>query len=79
MALKLLEPIDVSLQFDDGETLQLDGLYTVSRDGLNELDDAQLVGLFRKGYLQAALCISLSMSQVGALAHRRNQLLTSAA
>ena len=76
IGLKLIEPIDVSLQFDDGEKLQLNGLYTVSRDGLNELGDAQLVGLFRKGYLQAALCITLSLNQVGALAHRRNQLLT---
>jgi hypothetical protein len=55
--------------------LRLDGLYTVSRDGLNELDDAQLAALFRKGYLQAALCATFSLNQVGVLAHRRNQRL----
>ena len=34
LALKLIEPIDISLAFDDGQKIQLDGLYTVSRDAL---------------------------------------------
>jgi hypothetical protein len=76
LALKLIEPIDIKLSFDDGESLRLDGLYTVSRDGLNELDDGQIAALFRKGYLQAGFCMALSLNQVGALAHRRNQRLS---
>lgn len=72
LELKLIEPIDIRLRFDDGEKLQLDGLYTVSRDGLRELDDAQVLALFRKGYLQAAHCMTLSLNQIGLLARRRN-------
>jgi len=76
--LKLLEPVDVSLAFDDGQKLQLDGLYTISREALAELDDGDVVALFRKGYLQAALNVAFSMNQVAVLARRRNARLTSA-
>lgn len=75
--LKLVEPVDIALRFDDGQKLSLQGLYTVSRDRLDDLDDAQIVSLFRKGYLQLALCVSFSLGQVPVLARRRNQLLAS--
>jgi hypothetical protein len=76
LRLKLVEPVDISLQFDDGQSLTLDGLYTVSRDGLNDLDDSAILALFRSGYLQAALCMTFSLNQVAILAQRRNERLT---
>jgi len=76
LRLKLIEPIDISLQFDDGENVTLDGLYTVSRDGLNDLNDSDTVALFRSGYLQAALCMTFSLNQIPVLAQRRNERLT---
>ncbi|GAA0329837.1 SapC family protein [Sphingomonas oligophenolica] len=76
LRLKLIEPIDISLQFDDGERLSLDGLYTVSRDNLNDLDDSDILALFRSGYLQAALCMTFSLNQIAILAQRRNERLT---
>ena len=78
LALKLIEPIDISLAFDDGQKIQLDGLYTVSRDALNDLDDAKLIELFRKGYLQAAFSMTFSLNQVAVLARRRNARLSAA-
>ena len=78
LALKLIEPIDISIAFDDGQKIQLDGLYTVSRDALNDLDDAKLIELFRKGYLQAALSMTFSLNQVAVLARRRNARLSAA-
>jgi hypothetical protein len=72
LALKLVEPVDISLAFDDGQKLRLDGLYTISRDALMDLDDAQIVDLHRKGYLQAAYSIAFSLNQVAVLARRRN-------
>lgn len=75
LRLKLIEPVDISLRFDDGESLSLDGLYTVSREGLNDLDDSAILALFRSGYLQAALCMSFSLNQVPILAQRRNERL----
>ncbi|MCX8476301.1 MAG: SapC family protein [Sphingomonas sp.] len=69
-------PTATQLRFDDGRKLSLQGLYTVSRDRLDDLDDARIVSLFRKGYLQLALCVSFSLGQVAVLARRRNQLST---
>lgn len=75
VSLKLLEPIDVSLSFDDGERLTLQGLYTVSRDSLRDLDDAQVLRLFRGGHLQLAYTIAGSINQLATLAHVRNRKL----
>lgn len=78
LRLKLVEPIDISLKFDDGQKLSLDGLYTVSRERLADLDDGDVVALFRNGYLQAALCMIASLGQIAVLARRRNARLTAA-
>lgn len=73
--LRLVEPIDISLRFDDGEKLELAGLYTVSLDSIAELDDSAALSLFRNGYLQLAYTIAGSLRQISVLAHRRNQRL----
>jgi hypothetical protein len=75
LELKLIEPIDVSLQFDDGEKLVLDGLYTVSLDALRDLDDAEVLNLFRSGHLQLIYAMTGSLKQIGVLAERRNRML----
>ncbi|GFE80117.1 SapC family protein [Steroidobacter agaridevorans] len=75
MNLKLLESIDVSLSFDDGERLTLQGLYTVSRDSLRELEDVDVLRLFRSGHLQLAYTIAGSINQLATLAHVRNRKL----
>lgn len=73
--LKLIEPIDISLRFDDGETLRLDGLYTISRDSLRDLGDADALKLFRSGYLQLAYTMIESLQQIRLMAGRRNRRL----
>jgi hypothetical protein len=73
--LKLIEPIDVSLKFDDGENLQLQGLYTVSLDRLHALEDADTLRLFRKGYLHLIYIMSQSLQQIAVLAALRNKRL----
>lgn len=73
LELKLIEPIDVSLQFDDGERLTLQGLYTVSLDRLQKLDDADALRLFRAGHLQLAYLMSASLRQISRLARIRNR------
>lgn len=69
---RLVEPVDVDLSFDDGQTLSLAGLYTVSLDTLGELDDAAVLDLFRRGYLQLIYAMSGSLKQVSSLAKLRN-------
>ncbi|NLS29250.1 hypothetical protein S2M10_42710 [Sphingomonas sp. S2M10] len=69
---RLLEPIDINLNFDDGSSIQLDGLYTVSMDRLHALPDAAALDLFRRGDLQLAYAQSSSISHVRRLARRYN-------
>lgn len=75
LGLRLIEPIDISLRFDDGETLQLQGLYTVPRDSLHDLADADAVRLFRDGHLQLAYTMLASLEQIPLMAERRNRRL----
>ena len=72
--LKLVEPIDVSLKFTDGEKLSLQGLYTISLDRLRAIDDAAALRLFRAGHLQLAYLMTASLRHLGRLAQRRNRL-----
>ncbi|GAO53039.1 SapC family protein [Novosphingobium sp. MD-1] len=72
---RLIEPVDISLSFDDGQTIALNGLYSVSGEALSALEDATIIRLFRQGWLQAALAIHGSLQQVGILARRRNERL----
>ena len=72
---RLIDSIDINLRFDDGQSLTLEGLYTISLDALSELDDATVLTLFRNGHLAAALCIQGSQRQVMVLAQRRNDRL----
>lgn len=72
--LKLIEPIDISLNFDTGdERLTLQGLYTVSVDSLRTLGDAAAIRLLRAGYLQFAYTMNSSLEQLPVLARMRDQ------
>jgi hypothetical protein len=73
--LKLIEPIHISLSFDDGETLRLQGLYTVARDSLHDLGDAEVLRLFRAGHLRLAYTMLASLEQIPLMARRRNRRL----
>jgi SapC protein len=70
--LKLIEPIDVSLNFG-GELLTLQGLYTVSLDGLRELEDAAALRLLRSGHLQLAYMMNASLKQIPVIARLRDR------
>lgn len=72
MEFKLIEPIDMKLNFDNGERLSIDGVYTVTLDGLRKLDDATLIRLFRSGELELAYMVAGSLNQFSVLAHLRN-------
>lgn len=71
--LKLIEPIDISLNFDGGERISLQGLYTVSLDRLRDVDDAAATRLFRAGHLQLAYTMAASLKQIARLARLRNR------
>ena len=64
MKLKLVEPININVGFDDGVTRDVQGLYTVNQDALRALPDATVI------YLMIA-----SLKQVPVLAQKKNRRL----
>jgi hypothetical protein len=75
LQLRLIEPIEFDLEFDDGSGLQVSGLYTIGQDALRELTDAVVVELFRCGYLKLIHLMIASLKQVPVLAQRKNSRL----
>jgi hypothetical protein len=75
LSLKLIEPIDITLRFDDGERINLAGVYTISLDALRELGDEDALRLFRNGWMQLAYIMANSLKQISTLAARRNRTL----
>ncbi|HEY2676769.1 MAG TPA: SapC family protein [Steroidobacteraceae bacterium] len=78
MKLKLVEPIDIKLGFDDGSKRELAGLYTINQSVLRELPDASVLELFRRGYLQLIYLMIASLKQVPVLARKKNDRLLQA-
>ncbi|TPG43288.1 multidrug transporter [Sphingomonas koreensis] len=71
----LIEPIDISLSFDDGEKRDLRDLYTIDQDRLRALSDDVVLDLFKKGHLHSISLMIASLKQIPVLARRRNEQL----
>jgi len=71
--LRLIEPVDIEAAFDNGESLRLEGLYTVSLDALQTMDDAAILALFRSGHMQLIHSMAGSLAQIGILARHRGR------
>lgn len=72
---RLIEPIDITLDFDDGSRLQLEGLYSISLDALQALADETALELFRNGDLQIAYIQAASIHHIRHMARMRNERL----
>ena len=72
LELKLIEPVDVDLEFDDGSKRQCVGLYTIDQEALSRLPDDAVVELFRRGYLRLIDYMIASLKQVQVLARKKN-------
>jgi SapC protein len=72
LELKLIEPIDLDLEFDDGTKLQCVGLYTINQEVLSTLPDEVVVELFKRGYLRLIHYMIASLKQVQVLARKKN-------
>lgn len=72
LQLKLIEPIVIEAEFDDGTTRECTGLYTVNQDALSALPDQTVVELFRLGYLRLMHLMIASLKQCPVLARKKN-------
>lgn len=78
LELKLIEPIDIEVELDDGTTHQCVGLYTINQDVLQKLPDGVVVELFRRGYLMLIHLMVASLKQLPVMARRKNSRLLEA-
>ena len=74
LELKLVEPIDVEVEFDDGSSRKCVGLYTINQEVLATLPDDVVVELFRRGYLRLIDYMIASLKQIPVLARKKNSL-----
>lgn len=72
LELKLIEPVEIEVEFDDGRIINCEGLYTVNQETLSTLPDAAVIELFRRGYLRLCHYMISSLKQVPVMARKRN-------
>jgi hypothetical protein len=72
LELKLIEPMEIEVGFDDGTRRNCVGLYTVNQEVLSRLPDEVVVELFRRGYLRLIHLMIASLKQIPILARQKN-------
>ena len=72
LELKLIEPVDIEAEFDDGRIINCEGLYTVNQETLSRLPDAAVVELVRRGYMRLCHYMIASLKQFPVLARKKN-------
>jgi len=72
LELRLIEPISIEAEFDDGETRDCVGLYTVNQETLSALPDQVVIELYRRGYLRLMHLMIASLKQIPVLARKKN-------
>ena len=75
LQLRLIAPLEIDAQFDDGTSCDVLGLYTIDQEALRALPDASVLELFRRGYLQLIYLMLASLKQVPVLAQKKNRRL----
>ena len=72
LELKLIEPVELEAEFDDGVRRHCEGLYSVNQDTFSALPDPVVVELFRRGYLRLIDYMIASLKQFPVLARKKN-------
>jgi len=72
LELKLIEPVEIEAEFEDGRIINCEGLYTVNQETLSRLPDAAVVELFRRGYMRLCHYMIASLKQFPVLARKKN-------
>lgn len=76
LELDLLAPATFEIKFDNGETREVRGLYTIHQDRLRALDQATAGELHQSGFLEPAYMMLASLGQMQKLIDRKNRALS---
>lgn len=71
-ALRLIRPLNLVLQSEDGKDHVIDGLYTIGTGALRHLPDDDALRLHRSGALASAAVLTASLAQVERLCQLHN-------
>jgi hypothetical protein len=69
---ELIEPVDLNVQLDNGEKLEVGGLYTIQEDNLRDLTADVLGNMHTQGYLKAIYMMVASLQNLSRLIERKN-------
>ena len=69
--LDLIEPAQLDVQLGSGGKRSFDGLYTLNEEKLSKLEGDKLADMYKRGYLQGAWMLLVSMGNVRKLIVRR--------
>jgi hypothetical protein len=72
LELKLIEPTDVEVEFENGSLRRCVGLYTIDQEVLARLPDPVVVELFRRGYMRLIHYMIASQKQVAVMGRKKN-------
>lgn len=72
LALELVAPAELQIEFLDKSKRQINGLYTIDRQRLQALETADIEALYRNGYLEAIYTMLASFGHVHSLIARKN-------
>ena len=70
--LELLDPIELLVNYANGEKRNITGMFSVSEKRLQDLGEEQVVELHKSGFLGAAYAVLMSLGQLNRLVHLSN-------
>ena len=70
--LNLIRPLSVTLDFDHGDSEQVEGLYSISPPSLLSLEDSVIVDLHRRSFLDKIYIIINSLGQINRIQQLSN-------
>ena len=71
--LGLLDPVEINLTYQEGQSRNVTGMLTINEKKLRELDDEVILEMHKNGFLGAIYATMLSLSQVNRLIELSNK------
>jgi len=71
--LDLLDPIQIRLTYENGQTRNVTGMASINEKKLLELDDEKVLDLHRSGFLGALYAVMMSLGQLNRLVELSNK------
>lgn len=78
IALKLLQPMQLQITFDNGETNNIEGTYSIDENRLQALTQTEVFNLHQLGYLGSIQSMLVSLGHIYGMVDKKNKRLAQA-